>query len=810
MRKDRRSLLVFLIAVTCSLRAEISSDQQCQRAPRSYNMQVRHIEERGVGYKKGYSTFELFIAPSSLIPSSWIPFLDFRGHIFNDGEPALNTGLGLRCLTNAWVWGINSYYDYRKTEKMKYNQVSVGLEALGKVLDFRLNGYFPLGKKKSRFFDVEFAGFRGNHMVVHQSQEFAMQGANAEIGFHIKKMKYASFYGAIGPYYFGGQGKNAAGGEARLSGFFWDCLKAEINTSYDPVFKGIFQGQLGLVFPFGPRKVLKKKEGRSCTRQFILKQRALQSVDRNEIIVVNKKRKQHLAQDSQTGDALFFLFVDNTSHSKGTFESPFSTLAEAERHSKPGDIIYVFQGNGTTLGLDEGFTMKDNQKLWGSGMCHIVATSLGEVQIPQRSLGAPHITTSVDSADGVIILGNGCEVSGVRVISELTHHINAAILGGIKNCLIQYNRIEGEYEKAGICLYDCVGDLKIQNNELSSITSKVGLGRGIDVTNERGTINSQTVFISNNKISNTKGQSICVTNQGSSKVYSQRVIIKKNKVTNVADHVAGNSIAIQNRGSAQVASQKVAILDNTTAGTGNAQAAIFCHNSADCKIALQEAIISENTVVNTGPESPGIEISNMDNALITLQNMELKDNTIANTGPGNSHGILISNLDSAASPYQEIAVVKNIIFDTKAHHIYMLNSSPINSTVSIKENKLFSSGIESSSITLRGVVENSTLCAVITDNFIEDIGSFGIFAQSNGSSVVKVDACHNEIHTAAHSMSFISADTSKLYVKANDNKMNKPISFMRMEEAVLNVEPLTGNDQPAVGAYTLEELSILK
>ena len=108
---------------------------------------ARHIDPGGIGYNQGYTTLEGFF-PLYNGWDSWVLFLDARAHIFNNGRPACNAGLGTRYLTQSRAWGLNAYYDYRKTNRQHYNQVGAGLESLGRVWDFRFNGYRCVGRKK--------------------------------------------------------------------------------------------------------------------------------------------------------------------------------------------------------------------------------------------------------------------------------------------------------------------------------------------------------------------------------------------------------------------------------------------------------------------------------------------------------------------------------------------------------------------------------------------------------------------------------------------------------------------------------------
>ena len=85
------------------------------------------------------------------------------------------------------VYGINTYYDYRNTRHLNSNQIGAGLETLGELFDFRINGYLPVGEKTSRPYDPIFGTFSGHYMLLSQKIQSAMKGANAEFGFHFGK-----------------------------------------------------------------------------------------------------------------------------------------------------------------------------------------------------------------------------------------------------------------------------------------------------------------------------------------------------------------------------------------------------------------------------------------------------------------------------------------------------------------------------------------------------------------------------------------------------------------------------------------------
>ena len=132
--------------------------------------------------------------------------------MFDNGRFAANVGIGVRYLDTSRVWGFNTYYDYRNTNHQHYNQYSAGLESLGRVWDFRINGYLPFGRKQSHYFHTRFDSFRGNSMILKSVRDFALKGFNAEAGFHLDHFKQAPLYFAAGPYYLTGVGKSTWGG----------------------------------------------------------------------------------------------------------------------------------------------------------------------------------------------------------------------------------------------------------------------------------------------------------------------------------------------------------------------------------------------------------------------------------------------------------------------------------------------------------------------------------------------------------------------------------------------------------------------
>ena len=374
---------------------------------------LRHIEGKGIGYNDGYTSLDAFLLlPFPDLNENYIFFFDVRGHIFDDGKFASNVGVGARIL-RSHIHTIGAYYDYRETRHYHFNQLTLNYENLGKQFDWRANGYFPVGGHTSPAYgDAQFHGFEGHSMILSQKKEFAMWGINAEIGKDLSNKLPFKCYGAIGPYYFGRGDTNAWGGQARLNTEFNKYVKLEFNASYDNVFNGIVQAQLSLVWPLGPMK--KNTTSKKWCSKDPLMQRVSQRVERNEIIVVDHKRYKSEAIDPATGQPYFFWFVNNLSHSQGTYESPFSNLVAAQNNSNTDDVIYVYPGDGTPNGMSNGIILKDNQRLLSSSISQPFNTTKGIITVPASTKVLPQITNSI-TGDGVVLLADNNEVSGFSI-----------------------------------------------------------------------------------------------------------------------------------------------------------------------------------------------------------------------------------------------------------------------------------------------------------------------------------------------------------------------------------------------------------
>jgi hypothetical protein len=222
----------------------------------SIELCLSHTEGKGLGYSQGYSSLDLILC-EPFWDSQCASLVDLRGHIFNHGKRAANAGLGLRWMDfcHRCVWGINGFYDYYRPSHHPYSQVSLGIEALGSLWEFRMNGYFPYRHVKTSLYEFQEAKCLGIRRA-----ELAMKGIDCEIGYRFCNACWNLYLG-FGPYvYWGrsGKAKNAfphrnmyaAGGRISAHAFLFNYFTLDGSASYDSRFKWCGQAKVGIDIPF--------------------------------------------------------------------------------------------------------------------------------------------------------------------------------------------------------------------------------------------------------------------------------------------------------------------------------------------------------------------------------------------------------------------------------------------------------------------------------------------------------------------------------------------------------------------------------
>lgn len=108
-------------------------------------------------------------------------FGDIQGRFSDSEESEGHFGIGFRTFLNAdWIFGTYAYYDLRKTsQRNRFNQLTIGFEAMSEAWDFRINGYFPNEDYKDSPLS---SGISNGTIVTSNFRERAYRGFNAEVG----------------------------------------------------------------------------------------------------------------------------------------------------------------------------------------------------------------------------------------------------------------------------------------------------------------------------------------------------------------------------------------------------------------------------------------------------------------------------------------------------------------------------------------------------------------------------------------------------------------------------------------------------
>ena len=463
----------------CSFQEECLYENESNfGADRTRRVDIRTTQGTGIGFDRGYSSLDLFLLKP--FHGSWI-FFDGRGHVFNDAKVAANVGFGVRqFLSSGSILGGNIYYDCRQSTRHGFfQQIGLGIEVFRANWTVRANGYLPVGKKQKSFGDISFDKFRKHRALFQQPNEVDFYGADAEVGATIYKKGRVTVEGTAGGYYLSGKLHNQGGGGlARLSAKISPYITLEAQTSYDNLFKWSGWGSIALNYSFGCRAKV-KNECSPCERMDRLSARLAETVSRFEILPIKKTKQDEPALDA-SGNPLYFIFVDNVrGSSDGSYEHPFATLLEAQNNSSPGDVLYVFSGDGTTRGMDQGITLQNSQQLLGSGLPYLGNSAFGYQTIPAQTPNYPIITNTNPAA--VIRLASSNIISGMHILStNFTDGIDGL---NIANATISSNIFDSS--AAGIFVDTLQGQWNCSNNIFENLNQHgmIFVARNADVVN---------------------------------------------------------------------------------------------------------------------------------------------------------------------------------------------------------------------------------------------------------------------------------------------------------------------------------------
>jgi hypothetical protein len=342
--------------------------------------------DRGLGYIGSYMTLGGFI-PYAQDDLGGFWSADLRGHLSVNGGFFSNVGVVRKQLLGSGsLLGVGVYWDYDGDLYQYagegnssfgqfghvYNQVGVSGEILTDWGDIRSNGYMPVG---TTAYTVAAPGmpFYQNNIFCQYGLDAALGGADLEVGAYIPAL--ADFAGmiSVGGYALGNTfNKWQTGSNQGLAIVPWfGGVYTRIDMTFANNWDFSLQYNNDSYFDSTGFARLTYRLGGSRRRN--VPDQLEQPMMRNEHIVRAHETPEIARNLANSNNPWRVIHVNNAAPAggTGTYESPFTTLQEAQTQAtQQWDIIYVNEGLSTTIPIYYGgsFAFQNaDQSLVGSG-----------------------------------------------------------------------------------------------------------------------------------------------------------------------------------------------------------------------------------------------------------------------------------------------------------------------------------------------------------------------------------------------------------------------------------------------------------
>ncbi|MEN0109369.1 MAG: hypothetical protein AAF805_01480 [Planctomycetota bacterium] len=301
-------------------------------------------------------------------------FLDGQVTMNDESHVGYNLGLGYRWITLPllpWgpdtekIAGVSIWSDGQMVGGDNFfPQVGVSMEMLGERVDFRANGYIPLGpgSRTRDFGETGNLTYSGNDLVneLIGIRDTAITVGEAELAGRILDLDAWVFGGVYG---MNGNGIEATGGKIGLRGYATPDLLLSIAIANDDEFdtNALFTATW----------FIGRTRAENCPTG-TLRDRFREPVLRNNYVAT----QQSIASSAGAplldadGDPIRIVHIDSRtgSNGDGSFENPYSRLDLANLAGGPeqeGDILLVHAGSSYT---NDSISLLNEQRLLGEGL----------------------------------------------------------------------------------------------------------------------------------------------------------------------------------------------------------------------------------------------------------------------------------------------------------------------------------------------------------------------------------------------------------------------------------------------------------
>lgn len=465
---------------------------------------VQHITGPGVGYLQSFTTLDGFV-PFFGVWENTLPFFELRGLLSNTSLLGSNVGIGNRIYSPSRdrIFGVYTSWDQRDSGFGTFNQISAGVESLGRFFDFRTNAYVPIGQDRKQYFDgfLNDPGFAGTQILLTRNQAFeaAMRGLDMDFGAPLPILDRYGLRGYAGWYYLQGDGGVPDFGvRGQVTSRLSDAVSMGLGVQNDRIFDTtvVFNAAIR----FGGMR------GRSIPGENAVFSRIADPVVRNYAIPVDNQVKttREPATDPRTGLPIQVIHVKNDAApgGDGSFERPLNQLALAPGLAGPFGIILVQRGDGTSTNMNQGVVLQNSQRLLGDSLRYVFLNrEVGSSILPNLLTGVPNIGNPAGNA---VTLASGNEVAGFLIGPS----VDGIRGNAIQDFFIHDNTINSP-SNVGILLTEVVGSGTITGNNVTNSASS-----GIDVSTS-GILNAS---FASNAVSNSAGHGIILTSLNNAQV----------------------------------------------------------------------------------------------------------------------------------------------------------------------------------------------------------------------------------------------------------------------------------------------------